>query len=207
MKVKNMKAASKRTKLDSDDPLNYKRKDSSNEDSMNENEDDYEDSQQHNDSFDNKSFSSKSRKRCKKFTKSECELLIKLYEKHCSNLDTSSSANSVKKRQDAWEALTEEFNSQQASGITRDCGELKIKIKNIKAMRVKTEPPEDRSIIGTSQLFNDSDASVSKSNEDKKPLQSRAVRTIQIQNNSQPFEDINNIHNFYEDDQEEDDVS
>jgi hypothetical protein len=93
---------------------------------------------------------SKGRKRCKKFNKSEVDLLISLYESHCQGLDSSCTASSIKRRSDAWKSLTDDFNRLQKTGIIRDENELRIKIKNVKAMRVKNEPSSDNNTCHTS---------------------------------------------------------
>lgn len=144
MKLKNIKAQSKKTKLEFVDT------EDANEESDN---DQYEDNADGEGSAtDFKFILNGRRKRCKKFSKGDCDLLIELYEKYCTNLDSSSSAVSVKRRNDAWECLTNEFNHRQTNGIHRDQAELKIKIKNLKASRVKTEPNDTASVFETSSV-------------------------------------------------------
>lgn len=155
--------------------------------------------------------SNKIRKRCKKFTKEECDLLISLHEKYCSNLDTSSTSNSVKKRQEAWDSLTIEFNDLQSSGVTRECNELKIKYKNIKALKVKTEPIEPQTIVNNIGVFNESDSSGKATVEDRKILITRPIRSLQNPPVTKTFADLANSTTtndiFYDDDDYEDDVS
>lgn len=143
MKLKNIKTLSKRAKLEYVDV-------EENEDQQHNNSDqeEYEEHNQGSSSNDFK-FGAFKRKRCKKFSKAECDLLIELHDKYCHNLDSSSAPNSVKKRHEAWENLTNEFNIRQTSvnGLLRDQGELKIKMKNLKAMRVKSEPSESSAVF------------------------------------------------------------
>lgn len=136
MKIKNVKAQSKRTKLEFVDTEDVHQEGSEANDN-----DQYEDESGTDFKF---SILNGKRKRCKKFSKGDCDLLIELYEKYCTGLDTSSSAASVKRRNDAWECITNEFNHRQSNGILRDQAELKIKIKNLKAMRVKSEPTDNQ---------------------------------------------------------------
>lgn len=145
MKLKNIKAQSKKTKLEFVDTTNNE--DDSDDQSNDGDLEELEDHQRGSSSNDFKYGIFGKRKRCKKFSKGDCDLLLQLFDKHCSNLDSSSSAHSVKKRSDAWDSLTTEFNRRQTNGITRDQGELKIKIKNLKASRIKTEPSESPSTI------------------------------------------------------------
>lgn len=151
MKLKNIKASSKKSKnsLEFVDTTNNE---DSDEQTNNEDQEDFEDHQRGSSSNDFK-YGNK-RKRCKKFSKGDCDLLLQLFDKHCSSLDSSSSAHSVKKRNDAWDNLTQEFNLLQTNGISRDQGELKIKIKNLKASRIKTEPNDSPSAVfeATDQL-------------------------------------------------------
>lgn len=134
------------------------------------------------------------RKRCKKFSKGDCDLLIELFERYCTGLDSSSSAVSVKRRSDAWEGLTNEFNSRQINGIMRDQAELKIKIKNLKAMRVKTEPNETSSSVfeTTNEQVESSSTPIVKTiihnralaTKQQSPSQNRPLRIVASHSNS-----------------------
>lgn len=147
MKLKNIKAQSKKTKLEYMETTdgNENTGSNDNEDSDNDHDEDF-----HGSSSEFKFGILQKRKRCKKFSKSDCDLLIQLYDRYCANLDTSSSATSVKRRSEAWDNLTKEFNSLQTNGIIRDQNELKIKIKNLKASRIKMEPNESSTVFDTS---------------------------------------------------------
>lgn len=140
MKIKNIKAQSKRTKLEFVDT------DANDESNDNHQYEDHGDGDGSGTDFKFSILNAK-RKRCKKFSSGDCDLLIELYEKYCTGLDTSSAATSVKRRNESWDMLTNEFNHRQTNGIMRDQAELRIKIKNLKAMRVKTEPNDSGSTV------------------------------------------------------------
>lgn len=219
LKIKNLKAQSKKTKLEiGNDPLseNHSVNGTVVENDMNDDDEEYE--PDNSDELDtkpiiNRNNSNKTRKRCKKFTKDECDLLFKLYEEICVGLDSSSTPNSVKKRNDAWDNLTASFNQQQTSGMLRECNELKIKIKNLKASRVKIEPDTEQRVVRNSHLFNESETSGSKTIiEDRKIITARPIRSLQnIPAQTKNYEEIahstaaNDI--FYDDDDYEEDVS
>lgn len=212
-KIKNLKAQSKKANLKSEvgqqDPLAGENGNETNDD------DEYEMDMSQNDE-DTKPLmnqcssngSNKIRKRCKKFTKEECDLLLTLHDKYCSNLDTSSTSNSVKKRQEAWDSLTIEFNDLQSSGITRECNELKIKYKNLKALKVKTEPIEPQTLVNNMTVFNESDSSGKATVEDRKILITRPIRSLQNPPSTKTFGDLANSTAtndiFYDDDDYED---
>ncbi|KAG5681977.1 hypothetical protein PVAND_011376 [Polypedilum vanderplanki] len=141
MKVKNMKAQSnKRPKMEVIEDDKDNTSDINESKHGDNNEEDHNNETDANQSHSEQNSSKPARKRCKKFSKTECDLLLNLYEKHCQGLDSSCSASSIKRRSEAWKLLTEDFNKQQTTNIRRDENELKIKIKNIKAMKVKSEP-------------------------------------------------------------------
>lgn len=156
---------------------------------------------------------SRIRKRCKKFTVEEQDLLLQLHDKYCGHLDTSSTPNSVKRRNDAWEKLTEEYNHLQQTGVYRECNELKIKIKNIRALRVKTEPSEQERIIQNSQIYSESDTSASKGViEERQLIIPKPIISLQNQPNaSKNYHDIANStaanDMYYDDDDFEEEVS
>ncbi|CRK90811.1 CLUMA_CG004501, isoform A [Clunio marinus] len=81
---------------------------------------------------------SSKRKRSKTFTDEEVELLQSLLQKHFLSLETSLTRESLGLRQNAWKIITEEFNKADLNGH-RDMYELKIKYKNLKALRFKKE--------------------------------------------------------------------
>jgi hypothetical protein len=136
MKLKNIKATSKRSK-----PELLEMADSEDSDDQDGGDDDERNKDRRSkDSVEFKLNFPGKRKRCKKFSKQDCDLLITLYDKYCTNLDNSTSFSSIKRRNDAWDKVLNEFNSKQRSGIERELSELKIKIKNLKALRIKMEP-------------------------------------------------------------------
>jgi len=226
-KIKNMKAQSKKANLKieigqqdplADNPSNAVMNGENGNETNDEDEYEMDTSQNEEDtkpviSQCSSNGSTKTRKRCKKFTKEECDLLLSLHDKYCSNLDTSSTANSVKKRQDAWDNLTVEFNDLQTSGVTRECNELKIKFKNIKALRVKTEPIEPQTIVNNVGMFNESDSSGKATIEDRKIISTRPIRSLQNPPLPKTFGDFANstatTEIFYNDDDNdyEEDVS
>ncbi|CAG9802058.1 unnamed protein product [Chironomus riparius] len=219
-KIKNLKAQSKKVNLkletSQQDPLASN--DVMNGDNGNDTNDEYEMDVSQTDedtkpiiSHCSSNGSNKTRKRCKKFTKEECDLLLSLHEKYCANLDTSSTANSVKKRQEAWDNLTYEFNDLQSSGVTRECNELKIKYKNIKALKVKTEPMESQTIVNNMRVFNESDSSSKAVVEDRKIISTRPIRSLQNPAVTKTFAHLANStatnDMFYDDDDYEEDFN
>lgn len=212
LKIKNLKAQSKKTKLEVNDPLSENHSTNGNiaEQDMNEEDEEYD---QDNSDVDTKPIiNNKVRKRCKKFTKEECELLYKLYEQYCVNLDSSSTPNSVKKRNEAWDNLTTAFNQQQKSGVLRECNELKIKVKNLKASRVKIEPDSDR--VNNSQSYIESDTSASKGVvvQEKSMITARPTRSLQTipaepKNYSEIAHSTAAVNDLYYEEDFEDDVS
>lgn len=205
MKLKNIKASTskKRPKLEHSPSSTeitterISRKLSGNDDDDEEMDEDDEDQEyeEHEIIIHNSSESfNKARKRCKKFTKAESALLETLYEKHFFGLDSSCSATSVKKRSDAWTNITKSFNEQN-SGVSRDISELKIKIKNIKAMRMKGEQSMTNSRISTDETFT-TPVLVSKvtATEEQKPTKPVTIIDALFE---EDFEDEEEVHTWF----------
>jgi Myb/SANT-like DNA-binding domain len=140
MKLKNLKAQTKKVKLE--------------DTTIVERLDDCQDSE-HDTSIETKPLGQKvTRKRSKVWKVEETDLLKELVEKYCHCLDTSQTRESLELRISAWETITEEFNRSKDNSTHRDMSELKIKLKNMKAKRssFKTESESGQSFVEQSYI-------------------------------------------------------